>query len=377
MPDILNFNSPDNSFIQFTGVGNPVAVNNCVQPFQTCLPIHAGNDYAFQFYILGELEEFEEDNIVVRLVSDDDEVESSDIPIDWFYDPEQDRTWGIVQTDFNISAFTEKNCLNFIIFRNIYNYGYTGIVQAWGSAMTITLTVDGVATAFGGGTISTIADIVFLLNTGFTFFSLDAVATQTTATGINIQSAGGNVFGNLVISDPGADTYTPVVTLAISNQLAISNCLMYVENTCFTRVVKYKGNENQFGFNYEISFPYGDFYNQVRLPVYIDSPQPIDDESYFLLSDGTQKVLSASYLKEYDAHTEYFDEADHFRLRAALKHDELFLGETVATLAGFTSPGKYEIGWFTNPGPRIGNAPASFKVRPTPYFQKNSNCVSV
>lgn len=376
MPDVLNFNSPDNSFIQFTGIGNPIVTNDCVQPFPTCLPIHAGDDYAFQFYVLGELEEFEEDNLVVRLVSDDDEVESADIPIEWFYDPEQDRTWGIVQTDFVFGAFTSKECLNFIIFRNIYNYGYTGIVQAWGSAMTLTLTVDGVATAFGGGTISTIADIVFLMNTGFTFFSLDAVATQTTATGINIQAPGGNVFGDLVISDPTPETYTPAQTLALSNQLAISNCLVYVENTCFTRVVKYKGHENIFGFNYEISIPYGDFYNQVRLPVFIDNPQPVIDENYFLLSDGSKKVLAARYEKEYDGHTEYFDEADHFRFLAAMKHDVFMMGETVALLEEYTAEGKYDIGWINLPGPRIGNAPASFKCRPTPYAQFNSNCVN-
>lgn len=87
-----------------------------------------------------------------------------------------------------------------------------------------------------------------------------------------------------------------------------------------------------------------------------------------------KKVLSARYEKEYEAHTEYFNEARHFQLKAATKHDKFMIGDTYDEAVEFTAEGKYDIGWLNKPGTNIDSAPANFKIRPTPYSQFNSNC---
>lgn len=361
------FHNPENSFIQFRSVlASPLDTEVCGQSFETCLPISAGDDYAFQLYVNGTVSEDLQDNFIIRLVSQDDTVESADIAAVWFYDADNDVTWANVTTDFNINPFKVVKCMNFKIIQLTQSYQYFAIIETWGNSMTVDIVIDGVTTPAGGGVLTGTSDLVTLLNA---FLGSAATVTVISTTAIQIQSDEGNVYGDIIITDSVPHTYSPNIPDPEESTKYISNCLMYVESQCFTRVVAYKGNENIFGFNYALD---PKFYNSVRLPVWIEKPQPIIDENYFLLSDGTKKVLSARYEKEYDGHTEYFDEAMHFKFLAALKHDTFLLDGDE-----YSAEGKYDIGWISLPGSPILNAPATFKVRPTPFFQQNSNCVTV
>ncbi len=189
---------------------------------------------------------------------------------------------------------------------------------------------------------------------------------------IHVEASGGNVFSNLVIYDGAVNTYYyPVVTQTELPEFD-SNCFTYIDDTCFTTVIKYRSNENSFSLFYT-----GDtaFHNAVRLPLFINNPQPVSDENVFRLSDGSKKTLFARFEKEYEGQTDYMDENFHFKLAIALKHDFVYLGDDYGTVNQYIQEGKYEIGWLNKPGTNYDSAPANFKVRTSPYFQVNSNCI--
>lgn len=367
----LEFITPENSFIQFYEVDGD-GIETCNQILQPCLPIHYGYDFSFQVYVSGAVATYIRDNYVVKITDKDGDVVSDALQFDWFYDSVANRTWANLTGDFDITdlvALGNRACANFQIFQQRYVYDY--VIDSWGvDDVTVELTVDGVVTPIGGVDGGFDMDELAILVDAF--LGSGGNAFHTTEFGLQIQDFDGHVYGRITITNGVSTFYDPVVSEGQLIPYFISNCIQYVSDTCFTTIVKYKGSENQFGFNYELD---SGFYNSARLRMYYDNPQPVFDEAYFVLSDGAKKVLSARYEKEYEVHVDFANEQRHFALAAAIKHDTVLMGRVTA-LTQFTAEGKYDIAWLNKPGTNIDSAPGSFRIRPSPYFQMNSNCVN-
>lgn len=146
----------------------------------------------------------------------------------------------------------------------------------------------------------------------------------------------------------------------------LSNCFTRACRDCYTSVLKYTNEEDAFDFNYcNIANPV----NRVRLPFFFQQPQFSDDETIYVKSDGSIKMLKSVTKKEYQVSTEHFPEYIHEKLKVALSHD--FTAISSGTYNGnFRKSGSYEIEWTDN----ICIAPAKFKALVSPYAVRNSNC---
>lgn len=370
--------TPENSFIQLTHVGYDAYVQDCVDIMQNCLPAMLGTDIRFQIVFEDMEEPFAtyllkiedaDGNVVTLNVSDGPSTEIFAYLNLTEHEGFAVGTFNPPTLDFNDSLVAGE-CFTICLYKQTNIYTYTGPFETYPDDTVIEITVNGievVSLSFMANNQQDIADklqeVADALGDGDTVTSNAETNTITIASDVN-------EYELLVVIAASSEEFNPVVTEE-HEKTHCSNCFKVIDDPCFTSVLKYRGNEDQFSFYYALVTQ---FYNQVRVYVYMDNPQPIFDENYFVRSDGSKKVLSARYEKEYDVHTEYFDESRHFQLIAAIKHDVLLVGESAPLAREFTAEGKYDIGWLNKPGLNLDSAPASFKVRPTPFFQMNSNC---
>lgn len=377
-----NFVTPENSFIQFHAIGDEPAVSSCEDNIGPCLPVHQNTDIGFQVQI-----EYEEDEIkrdfVLALINDCTDEEWIPIPetgdsflsvispivIDDLNDMGYLQEWFYMNYDLG-SALTDKQCFKLGIFQVKPLYAWT-FPQPNGSTYAVNLFIDGVDTVItASAVLSNVADVVTLLNNYFIALGNPDVVTTPASTVIQIFNASHNYGIITFTTGLTVAQYTPTVNEQYEI-LACSNCLYYVADTCFTLAVKYRNNEDAFGFTYSEAT----FYNEVRLPFYIDKPQTKAVENVFRYSDSTLKVLSATFEKEYEGHVGYLDEAMHTAFAIALKHDYLAFRKGVETeYKTYLQEGAYEVDWLNKPGTNINVAPAKCKVKLYPFLNVNSNC---
>lgn len=136
-----------------------------------------------------------------------------------------------------------------------------------------------------------------------------------------------------------------------------------------TSVLEYSCFENAYDFQYCNGY----LPNRVRLPLFVRRPQWQDDESVYVRSDGSRKLLKSVTKKEYEGVVELLTEPWHERIKAALSHDRVSIDSKWYS-GGISKSGNYETDW-----PEFMDfeaAPAKFKVLATPYNWRNSNCAN-
>ncbi len=161
----------------------------------------------------------------------------------------------------------------------------------------------------------------------------------------------------------------------------VSGCFSRIPDTCFTSLIRYRNNENAFGFIYFIDNGSGGNvlagqYNQVRLPFFLDKPQTKTTRQVYRKSDGNYVKLSAIMEKEYEAEVSWMTDDWHTDLAIALEHDDFEIyDDTNAVWDNYIlSEGDYSVDWKNEPGINLNVAPAKFKLKSMPFDNMNSNC---
>lgn len=381
-PIIATLSSPENSFIQFRSVDDQAELYTCSDVFNTCLPVNRNTDLSFQlFWDLGVYEEDTNDDYTVGLIRDCDDTEALTIPetygtdfatIDWRVVDDDGRSVGLSEAigDYDLdSVFNDGDCFRLGIFQNIVTNNYS-LSQTPNGVYGVFLVIDGVDTEISNGAVlPNMAALLTLVNNYFLGAGITDVATSPVSPVLIIISNSGIVYGNFTFLTGITSVHSPVV---VPHLRYCSNCLKYTIDICWTSLIKYRSNENSFGFDYSDT----SFYNIIRLPFYLNNPQPITTENVFRLSTGGYKMLSAVFEKEHEARVGYLDEEQHFRLAIALKHDVVRIKDQLQTsFRRFFMEAKYEIDWLNKPGTNINVAPSKvLKLKESPYYNVNSNC---
>lgn len=237
----------------------------------------------------------------------------------------------------------------------------------------------------------------FVSGSGYTAGSDIDPANLITSLGINAYDQGDGVFlcvlrdgdcGNISFGDLGftlkdGDCISLAILKDTNIQYICSQEFYYTSDLCFTEVIRYKCNDNAYGFLYADldTFLGASHYNQARLPITLHSPQPITQKTGFKLSDGSFKTLAATKEEIIEVLVDYMDRDLHRALDCAIDHDFLYIfrepaEECVYTNSQFFHPedDKYEVAWDDKPGNYRGIAQAKFKLKPTPFYSQNSNC---
>lgn len=365
---------------------SPCQSGDCVSNTVMCIPINRNTDLQFQlFYDVDPYEDGPSEDYFLGLLHDCDDTEPVPIPdladseiwseIEWGEVDDNNRSIGIPQqvydNDYDLgSMFETGECFRIGVFeKTLMRYAWTFPVPT-GGVYGVFLTINGVVTEIANGAVlANTAALVTLINNYFTAESIDDTVTSPVQGVIEIIDAN-NVYGLLEFLGDEEGDFTPAINFTPALRYC-SNCLTYIDNICFTSLVKYRCNEDSFGFDYSEST----YYNIVRLPFFINNPQPIETENVFRLSNGNYKTLSAVFEKEYEGHVGYMDEANHFRLAIATKHDAVRLKpqlELDFKIVFRSAP--YPIDWLNKPGTNINLAPSKVLKFRERYFQVNSNC---
>jgi hypothetical protein len=101
--------------------------------------------------------------------------------------------------------------------------------------------------------------------------------------------------------------------VAISNKIQVNN------SDCNTKVIKYRDNKNSYGFDYTTD---PEFYQQVRLGVYLRSPKLPTKEKVYRQTDGNFRYGTVTIDKSVELHTDQFDFDTHAALLVASKHSD-------------------------------------------------------
>lgn len=155
-------------------------------------------------------------------------------------------------------------------------------------------------------------------------------------------------------------------TIGTTHLVLPSNCFYRKCEECYTSKLEYSCDEDAYGFSYcQATMP-----NRVRVPIYVSKPQFSDNESVYVRSDGSIKILKSVTKKEYECNVDYLNADMHERLKVALSHDNVLLTSETYT-GGIRKDGNYEINWQDL---NYDLAPAGFKAFTTPYLVRNDNC---
>lgn len=106
--------------------------------------------------------------------------------------------------------------------------------------------------------------------------------------------------------------------LAISNKIIVNNA------DCNNKIIKYRDSQDSFGFDYT-SDP--DFYQQVRIGIYLRSPKFPEKEKVYRQTDGVFRHGAVSVDKTIEVHTDQFDEEAHAAMIVAMKHSEFLIDD--------------------------------------------------
>lgn len=146
-----------------------------------------------------------------------------------------------------------------------------------------------------------------------------------------------------------------MIALAISNKIAIVN-------DCENVFLKYKGNVNQYGFEYENDET---FYQQVRIGAYLRSDVPEIKEKVYRKSNGEFRRGNTIVDKKVNLETDLIDEPTRDALAVALKHSDVIIDDV-----SYFCIGDVEI--TDNDINNLANAKATLYVQG--YNQQNFGC---
>lgn len=159
--------------------------------------------------------------------------------------------------------------------------------------------------------------------------------------------------------------------------MGCSPCMIKIEDTCDTSIIRYRNNQTACGF-YNNSNPfYTTYYNSIRLPFKLGKPQPKTVKNVYRLSDGNYIKNSSSKAMEWQCDTELMSKEWHRKLDNALDHNQLKItNQNAGFVDGFfmsQEDDNYKIAWEDLPGD-YSAAPATFKLMQMPFNEFNSNC---
>jgi hypothetical protein len=117
--------------------------------------------------------------------------------------------------------------------------------------------------------------------------------------------------------------------------LSLTNKFKVTPGECFTKMLKFKGDNSDYGFNYGVN-PM--FYQQVRIHASLQNAKPVTKEKIYRQSDGVFQRGNTFIDKKVELHTDQFDEDTNFAMAIALKHKEVYLDDV-----RYFSEGEYEI----------------------------------
>lgn len=375
--------SPHNSLIQFVELNTELELNDCNPNSDECFPISTSEDISFQLLIENtELAPPDHQYTVMCILSCSDEEEYIDLgettvlgTIDWSLDAPNSRAIGysdLSVIDFS-TVFQNRDCFRLGIYSTLHDYVYTDVDPAVAIEITVSLVINGVTESIGTFTCNNIDDLIGSLNVVTGPFG-DTFVLSSGGPGvgtIHIESTSGNIYGTLTIDDgrliPYEPTDDPQYTLKYC-----SPCFQYLSDLCFTSVIKYRSDEDSYGFVYEDDT---NFFNKVRMKFYLCNPQVVVEENIFRLSDGSRKMLSAVHSLSREGVVNFMGEKGHVALSVALKHDDVYIQCYPETaFKKYVNEGQYVIKWLNDPGVIIDFAMAEFKVLETPFYEENVNC---
>lgn len=411
--------TPENQYIQFSvtepsqdiivGISNshPTFCNQFFTP-NLCLPVRQVYDLAFEMSIPVVVDTPPDDYVFFISVCKDC------VPINmtgyrkgfirWKISNDGTRYVGYVYgwaNGINLANYLDAGecfglCLNYPSYQYLFDTG---------GGLDYPLTNISISLTFGAttqtlnfiGVVNSVTDILGLLNANPFFHSLGHWQTDLdeniilkTNTSIPIITPNMHIesveqtYDLPLILDYWTSDALGAITNTACNPL---QCFIYTPESCYSTVIKYRCNENAFGFDYNNSdnpdtggsnelLP---FYNQVRLPFFLKNPQILTKKKVYRKSDGNYIKMSARMEKELSGEVEWITEDWHTKLAIALEHDEVWMWNEDTIMwekVIFDESENYEIDWSNNTrGTNLGIAPASFKVKKMPFNQFNSNCI--
>jgi hypothetical protein len=169
------------------------------------------------------------------------------------------------------------------------------------------------------------------------------------------------------------------LTATVDGDVYTSNCFTFTADRCFTTRIKYRCNEDAFGFTYFIDDGSGGnildgYYNEVRLFFYLRHPELKASESVYRKSTGDYVKLSAIMENIWEGLVDFGNKDFHRRLFVALGHDDFQISPNESAFAQFMKDGEYAIKWEKSGGFVLDSAPATFTVKESPFHNFNSNC---
>lgn len=150
------------------------------------------------------------------------------------------------------------------------------------------------------------------------------------------------------------------------------DCFTWIADDCYTTTIQYRSDDDEMCFYYSFD---PSWYNSIRLPMYLRSPQYNSSQNGYQLSDGTFKKLSERINEEWELEVGWMDAKKHKALKFALAHDMILLNDVTSGFGGtIIATNSYDIKWEnkTRPYPL---AKAMTKVnRVINNCSVNSNC---
>ncbi|MEX6689216.1 hypothetical protein QTN47_17030 [Danxiaibacter flavus] len=134
----------------------------------------------------------------------------------------------------------------------------------------------------------------------------------------------------------------------------------------FITQLRYRNNEDAFGFTYPVST----VYNRVSLPLYLKGMQPLFTKKLYRKSNGKNLVLSAQMDKQVEVTTDWMPEFYHECLSLALIHDQVEFLESNSWI-GYVIDQDYKIEWDEN---AVDRGLGSAKLKTQTYNYSNDNC---
>lgn len=152
-------------------------------------------------------------------------------------------------------------------------------------------------------------------------------------------------------------------------------CFYKITDVCYTSVVTYGNNEDNYGFIYTDDNGDPNWTNRIRLPFYLRSMQMPSEERSYIKSDGSKVKLFERIEEEYELITDWMKKEHHRNIKVMLGHDTLTITNVNAGMinnTNFVCREAYEIQW---QDPDMITAVATTKVvRADALTLNNHNC---
>jgi hypothetical protein len=152
-------------------------------------------------------------------------------------------------------------------------------------------------------------------------------------------------------------------------------CFYKISDVCYTSLVTYGNNEDNYGFIYTDANGDPNWTNRIRLPFYLRSMQMPSEERSYTKSNGEKVKLFERIEEEYELVTDWMKKEHHRSMKVMLGHDTLNITNSnvgIVSNNDFICREGYEIQW---QDPDMITATATTKVvRADALTLNNHNC---